>query len=31
MMYGLALFYEATPDEKDIFIHFEQPIREPRP
>jgi hypothetical protein len=30
MSHGLALFYEATPDDKNILVHIEQPIRKPR-
>jgi len=30
MTKGLALLYEPTPDEKDIFVSVKQSIREPR-
>src|SRR5271166_250366 len=29
--HGLSLFYEATPDHKDIPVHIEQPVRKPGP
>jgi hypothetical protein len=31
MTHGLALFYQSTPDDKDLLVDFEQPIRKPRP
>jgi hypothetical protein len=31
MAYGLASFHEPTPDDEHVFVHIEQPIREPRP
>jgi hypothetical protein len=30
MTHGLALFHEAPPDDKNILVHIEQPIRKPR-
>lgn len=30
MTHGLALFHQAPPDDKNILVHIEQPIRKPR-